>query len=163
MSGGYCKTTYRSAGEDRAPPRLSAPKPQQAPSPNFECKTATDDWGKAADVLDDISTNSSVVALGALGAAALTSETVFGGLAFGAIAATAEGVSLAAGGASAVINWNIGRKGNAAMTAAGQVIGFGAGRAVEKSVANLAIDAAWKYKAVAGIHGQVVSAMLSCN
>jgi len=117
---------YDHSGE--AGPWLSAGPPEaDAPvtgHPGRNCNTASSSFlEKFADVADSVSSGASYVALGASGAALITSETVVGGIGFASIAGFAETVSLAAGGASIIANYLEGRWGHVAVTGTGMLVG----------------------------------------
>ena len=91
-------------------------------------------WGKAAEIMDKGAKWSSNIAIGSGAAALVTSETVVGGIGFGAVAAGAETTSLVLSGASAAAN-AFDRNGSAFLSSA---VSFGISFVVPRGLQSLA-------------------------
>ncbi len=104
------------------PNGTGTPHESNQQAPEKDCK-AESGWAKAAKILDDVSEYSGDAALGAGIAALATSETVVGGIAFGAIAAGAEITSKVTGIAAAIVRFTIGDTRGGIVSSVAMVVG----------------------------------------
>ena len=87
------------------------------------CRSAYSGANAVSDLAGDIALGADTVAMGAAVAAVITSETIVGGLTFGAIAAGAKLVSLGASGVRAVVQFTSGNNRGGQSTLIGLGIG----------------------------------------